>query len=63
MLNPFRTNSPVKLRHTEIFYSFLVLCNPFIRLANKVNWRAGRPYGCADPLYPGILDARSYGHL
>jgi hypothetical protein len=36
--------------HHEIFYSFLVLCNPFIRLGNKVNWRAGRPYKCKD--YP-----------
>jgi hypothetical protein len=40
-----KTDSP-ELRHTELFYSFLVLCNPFFRLANKINWRAGRPYRC-----------------
>jgi hypothetical protein len=43
----FKPTSP-ELHHTEFFYYCLVLCNPFIRLANKVNWRVGRPYKCGD---------------
>jgi hypothetical protein len=30
-----------------VFYLLLLLCNPFIRIANKINWRFGRPYQCA----------------
>ncbi|MEI6884988.1 MAG: YiiX/YebB-like N1pC/P60 family cysteine hydrolase [Bacteroidota bacterium] len=34
---------PSKIKRT-VFHQILLLCNPFIRIANKVNWRFGRPY-------------------
>lgn len=32
----------------KLQYLFFVLFYPFIRLANKINWRVGRPYKCSN---------------
>jgi hypothetical protein len=54
----------------RVLYLFLLLCNPFIRFANKINWRLGRPYRGAQwspdtvtgMLHPGmvILSHKNY---
>jgi hypothetical protein len=45
---------PSKIKRI-IAFQLLLLCNPFIRLANKVNWRFGRAYeGSPRPLAPFI---------
>jgi hypothetical protein len=45
---------PLKTQNMA-FYLLVLICNPFIRIANKINWRFGRPYQCThESLYPFI---------
>jgi len=41
----------------SIFHSIVRLFNPFIRLSNKINWRAGRPYRCHDYPFVQVKDS------